>query len=262
MGKRGVRLSTSVHGSTGTIPRVIVALTMLDGRLVRTRGFRKPSYVGDPINAVRIFSEKGADELLLLDIGGGELDERMLPLLGDIASEALMPIAYGGGIRTIEQVRRVIRCGFEKVVLNSAMHSVPSLATQAAEEFGAQAVIASIDVRTGIFGRRTVRSQCGRQRTGTNLVSHAQACERAGCGEILVTSIDRDGSMAGYDLDLVRSIAPAVGVPVIALGGAGGRHDFEAALAAGATAVAAGSLFVHWGPRRAVLVNYPDEFRW
>jgi len=262
LGSRSARLSEQLGEEDGTIPRVIVALTMMEGRLVRTRRFGSPSYVGDPINTVRIFSEKGADELLLLDIGGEDLQPSALPFLADVAAEALMPIAYGGGIRTIDHIRSVIRSGFEKVVLNTVLHSTPSLATQAAEEFGSQAVIGSIDVRTGLLGRQSVRSRCGRQRTGADLIEHAKACEQAGCGEILLTSIDRDGSMRGYDLELVRRVASAVGVPVIALGGAGDRHDLEAALSAGASAVAAGSLFVYWGPRRAVLINYPDDCRW
>jgi cyclase len=245
----------------GTVPRVIVSLTMLDGRLVRTRRFAGPSYVGDPINAVRIFSEKGADELMLLDIGGNEFDARTAPRLADIASEALMPIAYGGGIRTIEHVRAIIRAGFEKVVLNTALHAEPSLATRAADEFGTQAVVASIDVGRGILGGRRVRYRCGRARTAVRPVDHAIECERLGCGEILLTSIDRDGCGGGYDEQLLAEVTAAVTVPVIARGGASSREHFRAALAAGASAVAAGNLFVYWGPRRAVLVNYPDELR-
>lgn len=242
----------------GPMPRVIVALTMQDGRLVRTRRFEKPSYVGDPINAVKLFNDKGADELVLLEIGDKPFDAARVEFLQTIASEAFMPISYGGGVRTLEQVRAVIRCGFEKVVLNTALHRTPELAAQAASEFGAQAVVACIEVASSLFGGATVRTECGRRATKLKPVEWAKRCEQLGCGELILTSIDRDGSMQGYDLDLVRSVAAAVSIPVIALGGAGTVDHLRAAIGDGASAVAAGSMFVYYGPRRAVLINYPN----
>ncbi len=243
-----------------TVPkvRVIVALTMLNGRLVRTIRFRNPRYIGDPINAVKIFSDKGADELVLLETCSRAFDELRAPVIRDIASEALMPISYGGGIRTMDHVRSVIRSGFEKVVLNTALHEDIGLAARAAAEYGSQAVVASIEIGTGWLRRKGLRTKCGRRSVALSPAKWAQRCEEAGCGELLVTSIDHDGLMAGYDLDSIRSVADAVSIPVIALGGARDTTDFSAATGAGASAVAAGSMFVFHGPRRAVLINYPE----
>jgi cyclase len=239
-------------------PRIIVALTMMDGRLVRTRGFKSPVYVGDPINAVKIFSDKGADELVLLEISRKPFDAARADLIQKIASEAMMPISFGGGVRTIDQVRTVIRCGFEKVVLNSALHADLNLATAAASEFGAQAVVGSIEVGDSWFRGRHVRTNCGKRAMRLQPEKWAQRCAEAGCGELLLTSIRADGSMLGYDLDVIRAVSRAVPVPVVALGGAGSQEHLEAAIRAGASAVAAGSMFIFHGPRRAVLITYPD----
>lgn len=240
------------------MPRVIAALTMQNGRLVRTRKFSKPSYVGDPINAVKIFNEKGTDEIVLLEIGRKPFDAARIESIREIAGEAFMPISYGGGIRDIEQVRTVIRSGFEKVVLNSALHESTALAGEAAREFGAQAVVASIEVATGLLGGQRVHTECGTKRTQWRPVDWARRCEEIGCGEIVLSSIDRDGSMQGYDTDLVAVVAAAVSIPVIALGGAGTVAHLRSGIEAGASAVAAGSMFVYCGPLRAVLINYPD----
>lgn len=240
------------------MPRVIAALTMQDGRLVRTRRFRKPSYVGDPINAVRIFNEKGTDEIVLLEIGEAAFDEKRVSSIREIAGEAFMPISYGGGIRDIAQVRTVIRSGFEKVVLNTALHRTPELAAEAAREFGAQAVVASIEVASGLIGGARVHTECGGRKTSWKPVDWARRCEELGCGEILLTSIDRDGSMEGYELELVQSVSAAVSVPVICMGGAGTVEHLRQGVAAGASAVAAGSMFVYVGKLRGVLISYPD----
>jgi cyclase len=240
------------------MPRVIAALTMLNGRLVRTVRFRGPSYVGDPINAVKIFNDKGTDELVLLEIGVKPFDPARILALQEIAAEAFMPIAYGGGVRGIEHVRAVIRSGFEKVVLNTAMHDSPALAGEAAREFGAQAVVGSIEVARGMLRGTHVRTESGTRATKHRPIDWARRCEELGCGELLVTSIERDGTMGGYDLDLVREISAAVSIPVIPLGGAGTVEHLQQAIAAGASAVAAGSMFVYQGPRRAVLINYPN----
>lgn len=239
-------------------PRVIVALTMRDGRLVRTVRFRNPAYVGDPIVAVKIFNDKGTDELILLEIGDKPLDDRRIEELKDIATEAFMPISYGGGVRSIDHVRAIIRSGFEKVVLNTALHETPTLAGEAAREFGAQAVVASIEIGRSWLGRIHVRTACGRRATRWKPLDWARRCEELGCGEIVVTFVDRDGTMTGYDLDLLAQIAGAVRVPVIPLGGAGTVEHLKQGIRAGASAVAAGSMFVYYGPRRAVLINYPD----
>lgn len=241
-------------------PRVIVVLTMLDGNLVRTRRFQNPTYIGDPINAVKIFSDKGADELVLLEISGRQFNSQRETLIRDIASEALMPISYGGGIRNLQQIRSVIRCGFEKVVLNTALHENLSLASSAAEEFGSQAIIGSLEIGSGWFRKEELRTQCGKNLIDLRPVEWAKRCEQAGCGELLVTSIDKDGSMLGYDIESLKKVVEAVKIPVIAMGGAGSIKDFGLAIKAGASAVAAGSMFVFHGTRRAVLITYPQNF--
>jgi len=240
-------------------PRVIVALTTLDGGLVRTMKFSAPRYVGDPINAVKIFSEKGVDELVLLEIGRRPFDARREAAIRDIASEAFMPISYGGGIRSIEHVRAVIRCGFEKVVLNTALHESPDIVRRAADEFGSQAVMASMEVSRSLLRGVHVRTDCGHRATRWKPIDWAKHCEELGCGELMVTSIEQDGSMAGYACELVSSIASAVSIPVIALGGAGSFDHLRAGLDAGATAVAAGSMFVFHGRHRAVLITYSED---
>jgi cyclase len=169
-----------------------------------------------------------------------------------------MPISYGGGIRDLTQVRSVIRSGFEKVILNTALHETPALASEAAREFGAQAVVASIEVASGLIGGARVHTNCGQKRTAWKPVDWAKRCEEIGCGEIVLTCIDQDGSMEGYDLDLIRQVASAVTVPVIALGGAGTVSHLREGVSAGASAVAAGSMFVYVGKLRGVLISYPE----
>lgn len=244
---------------SGGLPRVIAALTIIEDGVYRTRRFQNPSYVGDPINAVKLFSDKGADEIVILDISGRPLDASRLSLLRSIASEAMMPISYGGGVRDIEGVRSVIRNGYEKVVLNTALFDSPRLSEQAASEFGAQAVIGSIEMNRTWLGGMTVVRDRGRRRVREPLRDWARRCEERGCGELILTCVGRDGTMSGYDTEAVRLVADAVTVPVIAMGGAGTLDHLRAGIEAGASAVAAGSMFVYFGPRRAVLINYPVE---
>lgn len=239
--------------------RMIAAITIIGGGMYRTHGFRKPSYVGDPINAVRLFSDKGADELVVLDISGEPFVPERSALLRSIASEALMPIAYGGGIRDLETIRSVIRNGYEKVVLNTVLHENPAIATAAASEYGSQAVVASIEVGKGLLGGRHVLTKCGRTKTKWTPIDWARRCQEIGCGEILLTGVDRDGSMSGYDLETIAEVCRSVSIPVIAMGGAGTVEHHREAVKAGASASAAGSMFVYFGPRRAVLVNYPTR---
>ena len=240
-------------------PRIIVALTTQEGRLVRTRNFRQPVYVGDPINAVRIFSEKAADELVLLEISHGGFNGERAAQIREIASEALMPISYGGGLRSLEEVRQVFQMGFEKVVLNTVLHERPGMAREAAAEFGSQAVVASMEVSRLRWKGPRVFYGSGSKKTVHPPEDWARRCEDAGCGELLLISIDRDGTMEGYDLDLVRAVARAVSIPVIAMGGAGTRDHLRQGIEAGASAAAAGSMFVFHGPRRAVLITYPPD---
>ncbi len=243
------------------LTRVIPCLLLKGRGLYKTVRFREPRYVGDPINAVRIFNDKGVDELVVLDIVAS-LEDRGpdLELLRDIASEAFVPLCYGGGVRTVEQFAALFRLGVEKVAVNTGLVEVPGLIAEASRRFGGQSVIASIDVKRTMLGRYRVHVRGGRQATGLDPVTAARQAEDAGAGEILLNSIDRDGTMQGMDLALIRSVADAVSVPLVAVGGAGSiEHIAEAIAQGGASAVAAGSLFVFTGRHRAVLITYPSE---
>ena len=240
--------------------RIIPCLLLQNGGLVKTIKFGSARYVGDPINAVRIFNDKGADELVFLDIsatpqGRGPHFE----LLAEIASEAFMPFAYGGGITSVAQVRQLYALGIEKVVINTAAAANPQLITAAAELGGSSGVVASIDVKRNWRGKPEVFVAGGRKRIDADPVAYAQELAQLGAGEILLNAIHRDGTMDGYDLDLIRRVAPSVSVPVVAAGGAGSLDDLREAIRSGASAAAAGSIFVFHGKHRAVLITYPDE---
>ena len=241
--------------------RVIPVLLLRDKGLVKTIKFAEPRYIGDPINSVRIFNEKEADELAFLDISatpnGRGPDFGMIE---DIAGEAFMPMAYGGGLTTIEQIRRVMSLGFEKVILSTVTHDNPAVVREAVQIYGAQAVVACIDVRRKMLGGYELYTHSAKRRRTVGLSEHVANLVRYGVGEIIVNSIDRDGTQSGYDLAAVQAVAAAVSVPVIACGGAGSVADLVAAVEeGGASAVAAGSLFVYKGKHRAVLINYPER---
>lgn len=241
--------------------RVIPVLLLRGKGLVKTVKFKEPKYIGDPINSVRIFNEKEVDELIFLDItatpeGRGPDFE----LLADIAGEAFMPMAYGGGITSIDQVQRVFSLGFEKVVINTAAYGSPQLIRDAVAIYGSQSIVGCIDVRRTIFGRYELYSHAGKTQQSVGLNDHLAALEQLGVGEIIMNSVDRDGTQSGYDIKLLHQASSAVSVPVVACGGASGIDDFVAAVnQGGVSAVAAGSLFVYVGPHRAVLINYPDR---
>ena len=239
--------------------RVIPCLLLSGERLVKTVRFRKPTYVGDPINAVKIFNDREVDELAVLDISATR-ERRDPPFehLKAIAGECFVPFSYGGGIRTIEQARRLFGLGVEKVLINTAAAEDPGLLTAIADEYGSQSVIAGIDVKKDWLGRTRVFTRAGSANTGRTPIDYAKAMADRGAGEILLNAIDRDGTMAGYDLDLIREMSAAVSIPLVACGGAGSIAHLAAAIEAGASAVAAGSLFVFAGSRRAVLINYPS----
>jgi cyclase len=239
--------------------RVIPCLLIEGQRLVKTTGFRDPRYIGDPVNAVRIFNEKEVDELVVLDITA-TVEQRPpnLRLISELASECFMPLAYGGGVRTLEHLQSLFSLGVEKVVINSEAAARPALISEAAAKFGSQSVIVSIDAKRKRLGGYEVRTRSGRHGTGLDPVGFARDMESAGAGEIFLNSIDRDGTMQGYDLELIRAVSQNVSIPVIACGGAGTLADLAAAVKqGGASAVAAGSMFVFHGRHRAVLINYP-----
>jgi cyclase len=244
-------------------PRVIPCLLLRGHGLVKTKKFKDPVYIGDPVNAVRIFSEKEADELTILDIDASkEGREPNYELIAEIAGECLMPIGYGGGITSFAQVRRLIRSGVEKVVINStaALGSMRVI-TEAAGAFGSQAVVGAIDVRHALLKGYRVVAKSGTVETPQKIEEHCRALVEAGAGEIFVNNVDADGTMAGFDIKLIRRVAECVDVPVVACGGAGTiDHLSQAIREGGASAVSAGSMFVFHGRHRAVLINYnPGE---
>lgn len=239
--------------------RVIPCLLLKSDGLVKTVKFSQPKYVGDPINAVKIFNEKEVDELVFLDITA-TIENRKPPfdLISRIASECFMPFCYGGGITTVEDIAELFKLGVEKVAINTQALRNPSLIERAAESFGSQSIVVSIDAKKNLFGKYRVFMHGGRKSAKIDPVSFAKQMEAAGAGELLLNSIDRDGTGQGYDLELIRTVSESVRIPVIACGGAGKLDDFsEAVKDAGASAVAAGSLFVFQGPHRAVLITYP-----
>ena len=239
--------------------RVIPCLLLRGHGLVKTKQFKDPVYVGDPVNAVRIFSEKEVDELVILDIDASrEGREPDFELAAEIAGECFMPVAYGGGIKTLAQARKLIRCGIEKVVINSASVESTGFIREIADVFGSQAVVGSIDAKKTLLGGHRVFIKSGTVDTRLKPEDHAASLEQAGVGEIFLTSIDRDGQMQGYDIELIKKVSIRVNVPVVACGGAGTLDHMRRAMSeSGASAVSAGSMFVYYGKHRAVLINYP-----
>jgi cyclase len=241
--------------------RVIPVLLIQDGGLVKSIQFQKHQYVGDPINAVKIFNEKEVDEIVILDISASaENRPPDIAEIAEIASEAFMPLAYGGGITKLEEIQKILFEGAEKVVLNTSAIDRPALIGEAARQFGSQSVVASIDVKKNWRGKYRVYRDNGRKKTGLDPVTFARQMESEGAGELFLNSIDRDGTFEGFDIDLIRQITEAVHIPVIACGGAAEISDFrKAVLEGGASAVAAGSFFVFQRPHRAVLISYPRQ---
>jgi len=242
-------------------PRVIPVLLLRRDGLVKGIHFKNHKYVGDPMNAVRIFNAKNVDELFLLDITATtECRSPDIDFVQRVADEAYMPFGVGGGIRSVADMQRLIRAGAEKVSINTAAVENPDLIRQASDVFGRQSVVVSVDVGHSWRGRASVYTHSGTRRVNLDPVAWTQKAEELGAGEILLTSIERDGIRRGYALDLVRAVADAVQIPIIACGGAGRFEDLEAVVKEGhASAAAAGSLFVFNGPHRAVLVQYPDR---
>jgi len=238
--------------------RVIPVLLLKNGGLVKTTRFKKPVYVGDPINAVKIFNEKEVDELILLDITA--TNEKRGPnfkKITEIATEAFMPIAYGGGIKKLDQIEKLFRLGVEKVILNTAAQLNCQLISQAAQIFGSQSIVVAIDIKKDLFGKNLIYINSGKKKQKTDLFKFIKLSEESGAGEFFINSISRDGTMAGYDIELIQQVSENVSVPIIASGGAGKIEDFSKAITAGASAVAAGAMFVFQGVYRAVLISYP-----
>ncbi len=240
--------------------RVIPCLTLKGAGLVKTVRFRDPKYIGDPINAVKLFNDLEVDELVLLDITATrEGREPSYERIEEIVGEAFMPIAYGGGVRTLRQAEQLFKLGVEKVVITSAFAGRPQLLRELADTFGSQSVVAGIDAKRNWRGRVRAYAVSGTRDTRQDPATLAAKAVQHGAGEIMINSIDRDGTMKGYDLVLIAGIAKATPVPTIACGGASSLADVGAAVQAGASAAAAGSLFVFKGPHRAMLINYPSQ---
>ena len=241
--------------------RVIPCLLLKRAALVKTVKFKNPSYVGDPINAIKIYNEKEVDELIFLDITA-TIEQRQPPfkILSEIASECFMPVTYGGGIRSLQDAKQIFSLGIEKIAVNSYAVENPSFIAAVSDTFGSQSVVVSIDAKKTLFGGYKVHTHGGRKATSLDPVDFAVQMERTGAGEILLTAIDKDGTMLGYDIDLIRRVTGALSIPVIACGGAGTVKDFTAAVKeGGASGVAAGSMVVYHGRNRAVLINFPTR---
>ena len=247
-------------------PRIIPCLLMQQGGLVKTQKFKEPKYVGDPINAVKIFNEKEADELIVLDIDASvQGREPDFGLIAKLAAECRMPLCYGGGVTTAEQAARIVDMGVEKVAVSAAAIANPSLLTEMSEAVGRQSVVAVLDLRkkSGLFAKGfEVCTHNAKQAHKHDPVALAVQLQQAGAGEIVVNSIDRDGLMQGYDLDLAEQFRIALRVPVTFLGGAGSLEDIGQLLSrVGVVGAAVGSLFVFKGKYRAVLINYPTPIQ-
>lgn len=240
-------------------PRIIPSLLLQNNGLVKTVNFKNPKYVGDPINAVKIFNEKQVDELAVFDIDATVLNrEPNYSLIERLASQSMMPLCYGGGVKTVQQAQQIFSLGIEKIALSAAVLQNPKLITQIADRVGSQSVIVVLDVRKKILGGYEVFTHNGKRATGINPLEFVAEAQKLGAGEIIINSIDRDGTMKGYDLDLIAKIREKISLPMTVLGGAGSINDIEKVIMQhGVIGIAAGSLFVFKGPYKAVLINYP-----
>ena len=235
-------------------------MTVLDGDLVKTVKFRTPRYVGDPLNAVKLFNEMEVDELVVIDIGAsrnGTAPDR--ELVTDLASEAFMPIAYGGGVKSADEAVRLSAIGVEKIIVDSGAIANPQLIADIAARLGSSSTVGSISVCRDRRSQPQVYDPARRTGIDRDPLERARQLVELGAGEIMLNDVDRDGGYQGFDTSLIEAVAQAVDVPVIACGGAGSVGDLAAGVAAGASAVAAGSLFMFYSRKRGVLINYPDE---
>jgi cyclase len=242
-------------------PRIIPVLLLHKGGLYKTKQFKNPSYIGDPINAVRIFNEKEIDELIILDIDcSKENKEPNYTLIEEIVSEAFMPVAYGGGIYSIEIAKKVFTLGVEKVIINTALQNNHNLLSEIAAIYGAQAVVVSIDYKKGFIGGTKAYFVNGTKKSIYSPQELALIAEKAGAGEIILNAINREGTYRGYDISLLKQIVKAVNIPIVVSGGANVNSDFDDAKQAGASGMAAGSMFIYQRPHNAVLISYPSNY--
>ena len=241
--------------------RIIPCLSLLNLGLVKTIKFQNPRYIGDPINAIKLFNDLEVDELAFVDISATR-DKKGInfSLINKIVSECFMPLAIGGGVKTISDIKSIIKLGVEKVIINSEAAINPSFIMEASDILGKQSVVVSIDVKKNIFGKYQVFIESGTICTKYSPVDFAILMEEMGAGEILLNSIDRDGMMKGYDIDIIRKVSENINIPLVALGGAGSLNDFKQAIEKGnASAVSSGSMFVYHGKKNGILINYPTQ---
>ena len=242
-------------------PRIIPSLLIHNHGLVKTVNFKNPKYVGDPINAVRIFNEKEVDELAIFDIDASVNNSKPnFELLKKLANQSRMPLCYGGGVKTVNDALKIFSLGIEKIAINSGIIDNPSLISEIADRVGSQSVVAVLDVKKKFFGGYELAINNGKKLTGINPFDFAKEVQDLGAGEIIVNSIDQDGTMKGFDLELINKISSVIKIPLTVLGGAGSLSDIKKVINShGIIGVAAGSLFVFKGPYKAVLINYPSS---
>lgn len=242
-------------------PRIIPCLLVHEKGLVKSVNFKNHKYVGDPINAVRIFNEKEVDELMVIDIDATvENREPDYKMIENLAAECRMPLCYGGGVKTVEQAQRIFSLGVEKIAVSSAIIEDPDFITRMAEKVGTQSVVAVLDVKKKLLGGYEVYTHNGKKKTGKNPVEFAKELEKLGIGEIVINSIDNDGVMKGYDMGIIEKVREAVSIPMTVLGGAGSLEDIKQLIKKfGIIGASAGSLFVFKGVYKAVLINYPTR---
>lgn len=238
--------------------RFIPCLLLRDGGLVKTEKFKKHKYVGDPINAVKIFNDKEVDELIFLDIDASK--EKRGPnfeVLKDLASECFMPFGYGGGIKDLFQIEKLLKIGIEKIIINKSALDSDILLKESVAHFGSSTIVAAIDVKKNIWGKKMIYDHTSNKSLDINPIQLAEKYCDLGVGEIFLNSVDLDGTFSGYDLELISSVSKQISVPLIASGGASSITNLQDAILSGASAAAAGSLFVFQGPHKAVLISYP-----
>ena len=240
--------------------RIIPSLLLSSGGLVKTTKFSKPKYIGDPINAIKIFNEKEVDELILLDIDSTRLSKKLnFKLIEEIAGECFMPLSYGGGINTLEDIKTILNIGVEKVIINTAAIENPSFVHSAVKTFGSSTIVVSIDYKNNFLKKPSIYTKNGSFRQKIEPLFFAKKMQELGVGEIMFNSIERDGTMSGFDTNFIKNAVDSLNIPVIACGGAGSlKHLKELIKSTSVSAIAAGSLFVYYGPNKGILINYPS----
>jgi imidazole glycerol-phosphate synthase subunit HisF len=238
--------------------RIIPVLLIQNRRLVKSIKFKNHSYIGDPLNAVKIFNEKCADELLIIDINARRKNNIDFNFLRKLANQAFMPLTYSGGISSVDEAKKIFALGFEKICINSSWPGSKNLIEKLVPIFGKQSICVCLDIKTNLFGKKRIYDYISKKTNGVPL-DIAKEFEKLGVGELLLQSVDKDGTMSGYDEVLLKDICTELSIPVIALGGAGSLLDIKQAIASKASAAAAGSLFIYYNNDKAVLINYPTE---